>query len=28
MTREIQSIYFDTVKGVNNTYEEWLTFID
>ena len=27
MTQEIQSIYFDTVKGVNNTYEEWLTFI-
>jgi len=28
ITTKIQSIYFDTVKGLNPKYEEWLSYID
>ena len=28
ITEKLQSIYFDTVKGANKEYENWLTFID
>ncbi|MGE4596745.1 MAG: branched-chain amino acid transaminase [Methylophilaceae bacterium] len=28
MTHEIQSIYFDIVKGINNKYDHWLTYLD
>ena len=28
ITEKLQSIYFDTVKGENDKYEAWLTYID
>jgi branched-chain amino acid aminotransferase len=28
ITAKLQSIYFDTVKGENDKYEAWLTYID
>ena len=28
LTKEIQKIYFDTVKGENSEYEHWLSYID
>ncbi|MGB1086445.1 MAG: branched-chain amino acid transaminase [Methylophilaceae bacterium] len=28
ITEKLQSIYFDTVKGANKEYENWLTYID
>ena len=28
LTEEIQKIYFDTVKGANSNYEQWLTYVD
>ena len=28
LTHELQSIYFDIVKGVNKKYSDWLTYVE